>query len=204
MSQRKYIHTPKTDALITDAYRKLREYGNRRAVPALQLKLGWPKHAISQRAKAMGLARTKEKPWTDAEEQLLERWVGFSLGCIARKFRQRGYARSETAINLKVKRLHLRATADRWTQSAIAKALGVDPHVVTRWVKAGRMLAEAKGTSRTPQQGGDSLLIHRDEVRRFILNHPDDIDLAKVEKFWFLDVLSKGKLCEEFRREVAA
>jgi len=41
--------------------------------------------------------------------------------------------------------------------------------------------------SRGPQQNGDSYLIQEKDVRRFILEHPTDIDLRKVDQIWFLD-----------------
>ena len=30
------------------------------------------------------------------------------------------------------------------------------------------------------------------DARRFILEHPTDIDLRKVDQFWFLDVITNG------------
>jgi hypothetical protein len=32
-------------------------------------------------------------------------------------------------------------------------------------------------------------------VRRFVMQAPEEIDLARVEKFWFLDLLTNGKIC---------
>ena len=34
--------------------------------------------------------------------------------------------------------------------------------------------------------------IHERDVRRFILQHPSDIDLRKVDQVWFIDVLANG------------
>jgi len=30
---------------------------------------------------------------------------------------------------------------------------------------------------------------------RFIVEHPTDIDLRKVDQLWFLDVITKGLVC---------
>ena len=39
---------------------------------------------------------------------------------------------------------------------------------------------------------GDIYLIQEKDVRRFILEHPTDIDLRKVDQLWFLDLLTNG------------
>ncbi|HEX8801560.1 MAG TPA: hypothetical protein VF772_23250, partial [Terriglobales bacterium] len=54
--------------------------------------------------------------------------------------------------------------------------------ITPRWVS---MLASR-------QQNGDSYLIQEKDVRRFILEHPTDIDLRKVDQLWFLDVITSG------------
>jgi len=58
---------------------------------------------------------------------------------------------------------------------------------VTRWIKSGHLKARFRGTARTAQQNGDSYLIQERDVRRFILEHPTEIDLRKVDQLWFLD-----------------
>ena len=63
---------------------------------------------------------------------------------------------------------------------------------VTRWIKSGHLKAKLRGTARTPQQNGDSYLIQEKDARRFILEHPTDIDLRKVDQLWFLDVITNG------------
>jgi hypothetical protein len=67
-----------------------------------------------------------------------------------------------------------------------------DPHAVTRWIKSGHLKAKFRGTARGPQQNGDSYLIQEKDIRRFVLDHPTDIDLRKVDQLWFLDLLTNG------------
>lgn len=200
-TRRKYRHTEETDAVIRRAWHLFYEYANKKAVAAAAKQLGWPKHALTQRAKNLGLARVKEKPWTPAEEELLERWAWMSDPRIAGKFRQSGFHRTETAIHLKAKRLKLKSTLDGWGMRQLAKLFGVDDHKISVWSRRGMLKTHRTGI--TVGQN-EKLFIHRDEVRRFILNHPDEVDLAKCEKFWLLDIVSGGKLCEEFRKEAAA
>jgi hypothetical protein len=54
------------------------------------------------------------------------------------------------------------------------------------------MKAKFRGTGRTEQQNGDIYFIHQKDVRRFILEHPTDIDLRKVDQLWFLDLITNG------------
>jgi predicted site-specific integrase-resolvase len=61
-----------------------------------------------------------------------------------------------------------------YSASSLAQALGIDPHAVTRWIKGGHLKAKFRGTARTPQQNGDSYIIHEKDVRRFILDTPPD------------------------------
>lgn len=79
-----------------------------------------------------------------------------------------------------------------YSGKGLADALGIDSHVVTRWIKAGHLRAEPRGTKRTEQQGGDSYRIREKDVRRFILEHPTEIDLRKVDQLWFLDLITNG------------
>jgi hypothetical protein len=63
---------------------------------------------------------------------------------------------------------------------------------VTRWINAGQLKATLRGTARDERQNGDIYLIREKDVRRFVLEHPSDIDLRKVDQLWFLDMLTNG------------
>jgi hypothetical protein len=202
--KRLYENTPETDNLIREAYEKLRKYGNRRALPTLGAKLRWPKHIINKRGRELGLARTKEKPWSSEEKALLEKWAHLSLKRISLKLRRSGFSRSETGIKLKLTRMLLtKDTLGYYSPTKIALAMGIDGHKVMGWIRRGWLRAERKGSTRTAQQGGDIYLVRTQELTRFLLNHPDEYELGPVEKFWFLDAISGGRLCQEYRGEVA-
>lgn len=207
-AKRLYYHTPQTDAMIREAYGKLRKFGNRRALRAVREKLGWPKHAINRRGRELGLSRakekTKEKPWATEEKVLLEKWAHLTLSRIRLKLQRAGFQRSETGIKLKMRRMLItKETLEYCSATKVALAMGIDTHKVMGWIRRGWLRIEKKGTLRTKQQGGDTHLVHTNELRRFLLNHPDEYELGPVEKFWFLDIVSGGRLCEEYRKEVA-
>ena len=72
----------------------------------------------------------------------------------------------------------------------LAQLMGVDSHIVARWIRTGALRAQPRGTLRTPQQGGDSYVIRPADVRRFIVTNPIGFDLRKVEPLWFIDLLT--------------
>ena len=86
-------------------------------------------------------------------------------------------------------------TGSFYSPSGLAQGLGIDSHAVTRWIKSGYLKAKFRGTARTERQNGDIYLIHEKDVRRFILEHPTDIDLRSVDQIWFLDLITNGLVC---------
>ena len=97
------------------------------------------------------------------------------------KLKAAGYSRTVTAIHLKLKRMRFKHDGSFYSANGLAQALGIDSHAVTRWIKGGHLKAKFRGTARTEQQNGDIYLIHEKDIRRFILEHPTDIDLRKVD-----------------------
>jgi hypothetical protein len=73
-------------------------------IRVLAERVGAPSWAIKKRARELGLTRTKEKPWSDAELQILTRYAWISDDRIRLKLKQAGYARTATAVHLKLKR----------------------------------------------------------------------------------------------------
>lgn len=61
-----------------------------------------------------------------------------------------------------------------------------------RLARMPRLKASTRGTARGERQIGDIYLIRERDVRRFVLEHPSEIDLRKVDQLWFLDRLTNG------------
>ena len=192
--KRKYNPTPVIDACIADAYRRQRQ-GDRRAVKLTSAKLGWPAHAVSKRASELGLVRIKERPWSPEEERIIFRFGHLPYSAMQRKLAESGFARSRTAVAVKATRLRIKSNLEGYSATSLAAAFGVDSHKVLGWISRGLLEASRRGTCRRPEQGGDTWWISRDQVKRFIMRCPEEIDLARVEKFWFLDLLTDGKIC---------
>ena len=191
-SRRKYVFTDQIDQLIREIYLTARSAKTRSGIRLLAKKVDIPHWALKKRARELGLARTKELPWTEAELAILSRYAWMSDERIRLKLKAAGYTRTVTGIHLKLKRMRFKHGGSFCSAYSLAQALGIDPHVVTRWIKSGHLKAKLRGTARTPQQNGDSYLIQEKDVRRFIVEHPTNIDLRKVDQLWFLDVMTNG------------
>jgi predicted site-specific integrase-resolvase len=74
---------------------------------------------------------------------------------------------------MKLKRMRFKCDPSFYSGKGLAQALGIDSHVVTRWIKSGHLKAQFRGTGRGEELGGDIYLIReKTDVRRFILGHP--------------------------------
>ncbi|HLG96669.1 MAG TPA: hypothetical protein VKX49_10205 [Bryobacteraceae bacterium] len=190
--RRKYHFTAAVDEEIRRAYHLFLDYNNRRAISACARKLEVPRWAINRRAAVLGLARIKEPEWNAAEVAVLERWGHLTDAVIQRKLKAEGFHCSVNAIHLKMKRMHIKQNLDGYSANALAIACGVDGHKITYWINRRMLKATRSGTARTGSQGGDTYWITHHAVREFVLKHPDEIDLRKVEKWWFLDLVTAG------------
>jgi hypothetical protein len=191
-SRRKYLFTDQIDRLIRESYHNRQNEKTRFNVRALAKRVGIPHWALKKRARELGLARTKELRWSQAELGILARYAWMSDERIRLKLEAAGYSRTVTGIHLKPKRMRFKRDGSFYSAYSLAQALGIDPHAVTRWIKSGHSKAKFRGTARGPQQNGDSYLIQEKDVRRFILEHPTDIDLRKVDQLVFLDLITNG------------
>lgn len=189
--KKKYTITQEMHARIEKVYK--RDSGNGQ-VAALAKALALPRWKVTKYAQQQGwLAKQPREPdWTEAETEALIRLARYSPPVIRRKMKARGFVRSETGIILKLKRTNARKNIAGHSSRDVAECLGVDAHFVTRAIKLGRLKATRRGSARTEAQGGDMWYILDGAVREYVLNHLYEIDIRKVDKFWFVDLLTGG------------
>ena len=108
------------------------------------------------------------------------------------KLKTAGYSRTVTGIHLKLRRMKFKHDPSFYSAHGLAQALGMDSHAVSRWIRRGYLKTQLRGTARGERQNGDVYLIREKDIRRFILEHPTEIDLRKVDQLWFLDLLTNG------------
>jgi hypothetical protein len=179
------------DEAIKEAWPLLRGLG---AVSRLADKLGIPRHAVSQRARALGLTmpHKKEPPWTSAEAELLRKAPLHNPDKASAFFAAHGFRRSPSSIMNKCKRLDIsRRFKGALSATAAAKILGIDNKTMAVWCGAGDLVAARRGSRRLVQQGGDAWAIEPAELRRFVIDNLDRIDIRKVDKHAFVALISQ-------------
>ena len=133
--RRKYIFTDPIDQLVREIYLNPRHAKTRPGIRFLAKKVGISHWALKKRARELGLARTKELPWSERELEILARNAWMSDERIRLKLKAAGYTRTVTAIHLKLKRMKFKHDGSFYSANGLAQALGIDSHAVTRWIK---------------------------------------------------------------------
>lgn len=181
MPRKKWIWTEAQDAFLRREY----DPAVKDRAQRIADRLGMPRWAVNRRAVALGLSRPKDRPWSDADKDYLEtNYHRTSMTAMVSRLR-----RSPTAIKLKAKRLGFRKYDEGYTASSLAEALGVDPHWVLARLRSGKLQATQRRTDRRAEQGGDSWLITDEALLEYLREHPYDVDLHKVDSFWFMDLI---------------
>jgi len=189
----KYPFIKEQDEMIMRTYREIQpDAGRSPVVRLLADKLKFPRWVISRRARDIGAyePRLKEPVWSEKELKILERNAHHHPETIRRHLKKSGFIRSITGIIIKRKRMRFLKGMDEQSVTKLAMCFGVDVHSVSRWIKEGLLKAQMRGTQRTERQGGDIYYIRDQWIRDFIKENIGLIDIRKVDKFWFVDVMS--------------
>lgn len=195
----KYVMTEENEITLRKIYSyplqiKDRPKGLPKGPKEFARQIGIPEYVGTQWAQKLGLANTKEPPWSEDELGLLDEKGYLSIAQLQKHFKQKGFKRTETAIGLMRKRRMSHKASPFYSMNAVSQLFGIDAHSVKRWINEGWLKFEMKGTARDKetQQNGDTHLIHKDWIYEFIINHPDKFDLMKVDQLWFLHIVTKG------------
>jgi len=188
-SRKRWAADETIDAQIRLVYQSTPTRG---MVNALAARLMRPRWWVSKRAADLGLTqpRFKEPAWTEEEVELLGAHSGKRLTAIQKILARHGFRRTLTAIIVKRKRAGIGSRdPNHYSASQLARLLGVDPGTVSDWITREGLPAARRGTKRLPQQGGDMWWIRRRKLRVWIGAHAQLVDLRKVERFWFIDLM---------------
>jgi hypothetical protein len=192
--RQRWTSSPQVDAIITRAYQGTPTKGD---IKSLARTANRPLWWICKRAAKLGLSRPrfKEPRWADAEMEFVASNAHKDADAIARMLKRRGFNRTATAVSVKLKRLGTptgkNADLNHYTANQLAGLFGVDRKGVGAWIAKGWLTADRRGTARVAEQGGDEYWIHRRAVRKFIIENIAAIDVRKVEKFWFVELLTQ-------------
>jgi len=153
---------------------------------------GMPRWYIKRQAARLGLTLHMDRtPWTAREMNLLEKLVGhISSAIIAKRLH-----RPESSVVNKLKRIGTsRRVRNGYTMRDLELCFGEDHHKITQWIKNGWLQDRLQGTRRHDGNGNDIHRIREKDILTFIRNHPQELNLGKVDQTWFLDlVLLRGR-----------
>lgn len=181
---RKYIPSQHSDKMIRAAYIHFRKHGDRSILQSTAMRLGWPSHAVSRRARELGVVHVPlQRPWSRTELAILKKGILLGAETIRRQLREKGFHRSIGSILAEKRRALVPLRIDHSARQ-VAFSLGVDPHKVLLWIRWGLLSARRKNSSRW--------LISAEAIRNFVFAHPQQFDLAKADKLWLLKLL-EGK-----------
>jgi hypothetical protein len=157
----------------------------------LARKFKMPRWAVYQRALKIGAVQSshQKKPWQEEEMKILERNAHYAPLTIKKKLEKAGYQRSMASIVLKRKRMRLLSNLKGMSACLCAEFMGVDHHWVLNYIRQGLLKAEV---IRQDREGKINYYIREKNLRIFIINNPDLIDLRKVEKYYFIELVANG------------
>jgi hypothetical protein len=184
----KYVITPEMHEQIRKVYFTMTGNGE---VRELAKKLNLPRWKVTRYAISQGwIAKQKKQPdWSENELRMLARLSYLSPERISERMKKAGYHRTPTAIHLKRKRMRFLQAGEFYSARQTAECFGIDLHGVTRWIKLRMLKARRRGTKRTENQG-DIWMIKPEWCKRFIVSYPGEVDIRKVDKLWFIDLLA--------------
>ena len=154
--------------------------GSSKCIASLQRSLKVPRYVIRQWARELKLTKTKDagySHWAPDEIAYLEQHINSkSIEDIAKHL-----GRSKGAVQIKISTLGI-GVSDGYSLSDISDGFGCSRTTVDKWVKDGKL----KGTRRVFDP--TTWNFTEAQIRDFIRSHPEEIDLRRVDKLWFLDV----------------
>jgi hypothetical protein len=175
LASKKFSWTDGFDSILKRSYRTARDRNELiRNLSHIQHLTGFPRFAITGRESALGIAKIKKQPWTDAEMSQLRELAG-SCG---RKALARRIGRSEYSVKAALKRLMLSARISQgYSRTDLVELLGASPTSVRRWERLNWLVFGCCG------RASESC------VRRFLKLHPDQYQLSFVNEAWFKGLL---------------
>jgi len=187
----KYLFTPEMDEEILYTYSVNTDSKPR--VINLAKKFRMPRWAIYQRALKIGAVTSshQKRQWKEEETNNLEKYSRYEPQTIKKKLKKEGYERSMASIVLKRKRMRFLSNLKGMSACLCAKFLGVDLHWLLNHINTGSLKAEV---IRRDREGKSNYFIHEKDLRRFIITNPDRIDIRKVEKYYFIELVTNGAM----------
>lgn len=157
--------------------------GKTETITELAERLCVPRGIVKKWGRQLGLAR---QHWTREETAFLERHLShMSLADIAKRL-----GRTVVAVRLKAKRVGVnKCGQEGYTMRGLCMGLGCNHHTVLKWLDKGWI----KGTHRHTERAERDVWYFSDAaIRRFVMQHPQEVDQRRFDWLWVLDILTGG------------
>lgn len=196
---------PRQKYVLDDADRELLRSvydGRTQTIDYLSERLKVPRATIKAWASHCGL--TRQYIWTAQDIAYLERFYHvISLKELAGTLNKSHYS-----IHLKACQMGLRRFDEGYTAASLADALGVVRTTICEWVKKGWLPNRRRKThdpSVPEGEGWEAYYFTNQDVRHFIIKHPERIKPTDDNWLWLVDILVGGKhgigeACDEDRK----
>lgn len=195
MPKVKNLRTPEQqeqfDKLIIAAYTSPKR--GRGAVKRLKNQLNCTQYAIYSRSLQLGLItepRKRQPEWTEAENRILEQEAHNNPIKIRKKLVKHGFTgRTPNAITTQLKKIGItlvdaRIAAGIYSSRQAAQLMGVNPYTINSYINRGMLKAE-----REPDDS-NRYRITWTALRDLIVNYVAEINIAKIDKFWLIDIFT--------------
>lgn len=173
------------DAVLRAEYPRCTQRGS---IDKLAQRLGRPSWWVRRTAAHLGIAAPRHKMpnWTPAEDAVLQDAPHLGLSALGKRLKAAGFTRSETGIAVRLKRLQLsQLDPDIHSARDLALLMGVDTASVRNWIAR-----EGLQATRKPGSEQSTWRIARKHVRAWVLTHVDMVDIRRVDKWWFVELLA--------------
>lgn len=145
---------------------------------------------IANRASELGFTNFSlplaNRTFTDKELELLKTCLGkYQTSKIQKIFKEHGFTRSIVALNVQIQRLKLSTKLDGrgdLTLRLLSEAFGVDTHYFTD--------NEARMRALNPTKTNKELIFTRENIKKYVIENPYDINLGKVDNKFFIELLT--------------
>lgn len=133
--------------------------------------------------------RAKEPNWAAEEDAVLLAHTHRQLALTSwqRLLKRHGFARTKGAIRERLWKLGESSRQGQWTLNQVAEGLGLDRHVITRWVEKGwlKVRATTDGPARPVRY------VTTTALRACLLAHPHAVAVGKVDIVWLLGLFDE-------------
>ncbi len=120
----------------------------------------------------------------------MERNAHLTAHVVARKLQKAGFVRSANSVMIKRRKQRLNGVKRGYSAHELAECFGVTAGDVCNWIKRGLLEAKPRKDSNAGGNGDHPWLIRGKAVRDFVVNHTSLVRIGRVEKFWFVDLLT--------------